>query len=122
MLTKGNAVGFAVLALVIETLNDEEVRDLNVEPYLNGRENGFAVQFYGGYRGRKGYADRKLVFSEMRGSDAIVIYEAKSYEFNTNGNGLTDDIYYNHRTTFSYNEHLQAARHIAERLRGSDTQ
>lgn len=45
MLTRDNATGYAVLACLASILSDEEWQDLIVEPYLNGRESGFAVTF-----------------------------------------------------------------------------
>lgn len=119
MLTKSNAIGYAVLALIYERLNDSEVRELRVEPYLNGRESGFAVQFWpGAFKNRH---DRKFVFSEMRGSDAIVIYEAKSHEFSMQGNGLTEKIYREQSTSFSPDKIWDAVDHIVGRMREEKT-
>lgn len=115
MLTRSNAKGYAILAIIAEELSDEEWGLLHVEPYLNGRESGFAVQFYA----RKGKPDVKLVFSEARGTDSIVIYKGKSYEFSMQGNGLTEEIY---RNAFycGPDEYVKAARMIVAELRGTN--
>ena len=113
MLTKSNAIGYAVLSLVIAELDELEVRDFVVEPYLNGRESGFAVILSG--RSRSHRHDRKLVFSELRGSDAIIVYEAASHEFSMQGNGLTDKIYAA-GTSFERSQICRCALHIVERM------
>lgn len=115
MLTKSNAIGYAVLALIYERLTDEEVRQVNVEPYLNGRESGFAIHFWGG--AMKHRHDRKFVFSEMRGTDAIVVYEAKTSDFSMQGNGLSEKIYREGSTSFSQREIWSAVDHIVSRMR-----
>lgn len=114
MLTKANAIGYAVLALIYDRLNDSEVRAINVEPYLNGRESGFAIHFWAG--AMKNRYDRKFVFSEMRGSDSIVVYEAKTHEFSMQGNGLNNKIY-SDCTCFSPDKIWDAVDHIVNRMR-----
>jgi hypothetical protein len=114
MLTKANAIGYAILALVYERLTDEEVVGLNVEPYLNGRESGFAIHFWAGYR--KGRFNRKLAFCEMRGTDCIVVYESDSCGFSMQGNGLSEKIY-RESVGFAPAEIWKAVDHIVRRLR-----
>ena len=89
MLTKSNALAFAVLAFLYNELDDDEVRNLFIEPYLNGRENGFSVNFI--ILGDR-YFDRKLIFSKCRGTDGIVVYEGMARDFTIN-NGLTPELY-----------------------------
>lgn len=106
MLTKSNAVGYAVLALVVNELDDSEVREINVEPYLNGRESGFAIHFWSG--------KNKLVFSRARNSDYVVVYEGRVNDFSMQGNSLTDEIYRNGRY---FENASSAANHVVKMLR-----
>lgn len=82
MITSKNAQATAVLAGLIWSLNDEQRDALVIEPYLNGREDGFAI------------ANRRLkaVFSESRNSDSIVIYLGYSTEFSMQGNCMATAI------------------------------
>lgn len=98
MLTRKNAKAYAVLCIIFDMTSEELWRECIVEPYLNGRENGFAVSF----------RDEKVVFSENRNSDNIVVYTGKSYEFSMQGNGLTEEIYRNSKF-FNYDRYLEAA-------------
>lgn len=108
-----------MLALVIEHLNEIDARNLVVEPYLNGRENGFAVYFYLRKREIDGMdhrtCDRKLAFSGQRGTDSYVVYEGQTHEFQMIGNGLTDKIYRSAKP-FDYDQADAAAVYIVERL------
>lgn len=117
MLTKSNAVGYAVLAVIVDRLNESEFRNLHIEPYLNGRESGFAVNFFL-RRDNDGVElmDRKFAFAEMRGCDAVAVYEGKSHMFNMLGNGLTEAIYRNCRT-FNQDQIVSAAQYVVNRLR-----
>lgn len=110
MLTKRNASGYALLALVCERLSDADWLNLDIEPYLNGRECGFGICFwdYG-----KRHA-RKLVFSECRNSDQFVVYRGGVHDFGMN-NELTDEIYQNKRF-FDHDEPHLAADYIVEQL------
>ena len=57
-----------------------------IRPYLNGREQGFAIEVSGGkIRGHKlSYEDRKIViFSENRRSDDLVVYIGVASDFDT---------------------------------------
>ena len=87
MLTKQNSVGFAVLALVFSKLEEDEIRNLLVEPYLNGRESGFAIQFP--------ERNCKLAFSEDRNSDSIIVYNGLNHEFSMQGNVPSDSVWKN---------------------------
>lgn len=110
MLTRKNAKAYAVLAIIASECSDEEWQNFCIEPYLNGRENGFAIHFW------FGEPNRKFVFSENRSSDSIVVYEGTRSDFNMLGNGLTEEIYRDSRF-FGADEYYQAAKHILERLR-----
>ena len=106
MLTKENAKAYAILAILVDMLDEDD--DLRVEPYLNGRENGFAVKLRSG--------NEKVVFSQHRRSDDIVVYSDKYHRFSMQGNSPTDEIYYN-RQTFSPNDYYRAAEFVVQRLR-----
>lgn len=120
MLTKANAIGYAILSLVVSHLNDEEVREINIEPYLNGRESGFAVHFWGGFQYKKNLYDRKFVFCRERRSDEISVYESNTAGFNMTGNGLTEDIYRNQKG-FDHDQILAAVDYIVDRLKEEKT-
>jgi hypothetical protein len=111
MLTKANAIGYAVLALIFNQLTDNEVKELNVEPYLNGRESGFAVHFW-----TRNGIDRKFAFSRNRNSDDIVIYEGKIHDFSMQGNGLTEEIYRN-KIILHTDDISRAADYIVDKLK-----
>ena len=101
MLTKKNAKAYAVLAIAIDRMNDEW-KNLFIEPYLNGREDGFAISTFAG---------NKVAFSENRNSDSIVVYCGKTYDFGMQGNMPYGEIYKNARY-FAYNEYYEAAEWI----------
>ena len=113
MLTKSNASAYAVLAIVADLMTEDEWKNTHVDPYLNGRENGFAVY---GFWGDK--TTRKFVFSEFRRSDEIVVYEGGPHDFQLNGNSLTDEIYANGRH-FNNGHYCAAATYIVEKMRKS---
>lgn len=117
MLTQSNARGYAILALLFDTLNDDELAAMYVEPYLNGRESGFAVGFRGYFRAERKLADVKLVFSNERRSDQAVVYKSDSCGFSMQGNGLTDKIYLEGSRCF--NNVLAAAEYVVAELRQS---
>lgn len=93
MLTKSNAVSYAVLALIINGADDEQVRELHIEPYLNGRESGFAVHFWNSFRASRRLFNRKFVFTRCRNSDSIVVYESDDCGFSMQGNTPTEEVY-----------------------------
>lgn len=76
MLTKSNALGFAVLTMLCR-LRNEGLSGLLVEGYVNCREQGFSVAIPGG---------RQCVFSEDRGSVAIVVFKGRTLDFSFGGN------------------------------------
>lgn len=115
MLTKSNSIGYAILSLIINQLSDEEVREINVEPYLNGRESGFAIMFHCGFRHANNLHDRKFVFSNSRRSDGISVYESTSWGFSMQGNCLTDEIYRN-SISFIEGAVVAARDHILTRM------
>lgn len=110
MLTRSNAKAYAVLAVICAEMTDDQWRNSYVEPYLNGRENGFAIQFVNAGNNRK-----KLVFSEVRNSDQITVYEGSTHDFSMQGNGLTEKIYANAKE-FGEDQYTEAVIHIIERL------
>lgn len=87
MLTKSNARGYAVLAALFAKLSDEQVREIYVEPYLNGRECGFAVLCWTDKN------RRKAVFSNHRNADLLNVYRGNQSEFSMQGNSLSEGVY-----------------------------
>jgi hypothetical protein len=117
VLTKYNAESYAILAQVISSLTEGEFRNLWVEPYLNGRENGFSVQFFS--CSIFGYPDVKVTFSRNRNSDSLVVYAGNSAGFSMQGNGLTEEIY-NNRRLFRHDQAYLAAAKVVSLLRGEE--
>lgn len=108
MLTRKNAKASAVLAILCDMYEESAWNKLNVEPYLNGRESGFAVHdFY--------QASKKVAFSENRNSDNIVVYYGTSSDFSMQGNTPSEKSYRNAKF-FSYDEYHKAAKWIYEFL------
>ncbi|RDJ35726.1 MAG: hypothetical protein DWQ19_12985 [Crenarchaeota archaeon] len=85
MLTYKNAQAYAVLAGLYASQADN-FEMLIVEPYCNGREQGFALELN----------NKKVAFSEGRNSDYIVIYCGKSTDF-SDGNIPSEKVYTNRR-------------------------
>jgi hypothetical protein len=110
MLTRMNSKAYAILGIIANELSDEEFKNLVVEPYLNGRECGFSVYF------ALRSVDVKLIFSEYRRSDNIVVYKGKAHEFFPS-NSLTEEIYKNSLTFQPYG-YYEAATYIVNQLRG----
>jgi hypothetical protein len=110
MLTRMNSKAYAILGIIANELSDKEFKNLVVEPYLNGRECGFSVYF------ALRSVDVKLIFSEYRRSDNIVVYKGKVYDFGTS-NSLTEETYKNSLTFESYG-YYDAAMYIVNQLRG----
>ena len=108
MLTKSNAAATAILAIVYLELSETEIFGLCVEPYLNGRENGFAVNFYG--------KSAKAVFSTERRTDNAVVYLGKTTNFNFGGN-VPDEQTYKEGMSFNYKELHRAADFVCRHLR-----
>ncbi len=105
MLNRKNALGFAVLALIYSKLDEGFLQKLSIEPYLNGRESGFAI-----YNFR---TDKKLVFSEYRKSDEVVVYEGRSLDFSMQGNVPSESTY--DKAQF-FSEVEKAAVHIVNKI------
>ena len=58
----------------------------SIHPYINGREQGFAIEVVGGmsWLSKIKYEDRKIViFSEDRKSDSIVVYVGLANDFDS---------------------------------------
>lgn len=102
---KATLLADSVLAL-IEWIAPDGV-SLFAEPYVNGRERGWAVSFEG----------KTAVFSEFRNSDEIVIYTGKRMEFEMAGN-VPSERAYKQKKFFSCTEPYQAAEFILEYLKG----
>ena len=83
---EGTLLADSVLALVNWMSGDSEY--LFAEPYLNGRERGWAISSMG----------KTAVFSEFRNSDEIVVYRGKSVDFEMAGNVPSDKVYKEKRT------------------------
>lgn len=101
-----NIQAVGVLAAV-KYLTDKE---LYLEPYLNGRECGFAIRITNNIG-----SDKKIVFSETRRSDKIVVYVGRSTDFSMEGNSPSDEVYKNARY-FPCLEFAKAAEFIVEQM------
>ena len=94
MLTAKNCKAYAVLSILFDLGNNDY---LMVEPYVNGREQGFSISIT---------TDKKVAFSECRNSDSIVVYFGKFVNFSMQGN-TPDEKTYQNRKSFNHNEYLQ---------------
>lgn len=102
MLFVRNAKAYAVLSIIYDLIGDE-ISKFTVEPYLNGREEGFAIS-------DKTY-HKKVAFSENRNSDSIVVYFGEPFNFSLQGN-VPDEKIYKKSQMFDYNQYLKAAEFI----------
>ncbi len=85
MLTQSNAQAVAVFAALKLLIDEDDFNRLIIHPYINGREDGFAIQnFENG---------QKVAFSENRKSDDIVVYSGNSCDFSLQGNTPTAEVY-----------------------------
>lgn len=82
IISRHNILADAVLSLVEYNAPDDIVWRL--EPYKNGRENGWKLT---------NNSDMSCVFSENRNSDDVVLYCSSAYNFSMQGNVPTDTIY-----------------------------
>lgn len=82
-----------------------------VTPYVNGRENGWAVTFY-----RKGdiHQTLRVTFAEYRSSDSIVVYVEANHTW---GNDVPSDQAWQGKMLFPYDAHEKAARYIERAVR-----
>ena len=87
MLTKKNCKAYAVLAILMDIMDDP----FDVRGYVNGREEGFFVE--SGYSGN-GWG---VAFSESRNSDAIVVYTGHKWDFDTSGHIPNEEMYQNRK-------------------------
>jgi hypothetical protein len=94
----------AVLSVIKGLTYDEDQRVYS-EPYQNGREHGWSLQ----------WEDSKVCFSEYRNTDNIVVYYGKSIEFSMQGNTPNDRVY-NTKKFFRYDEFVEAAQFIINYL------
>lgn len=78
MLTSKTAKAYAILAIIIDKFSAERFPEIDVEPYLNGRENGFAI--------KRWHNTRQAVFSESRNSNEIVLFTGRTTDFSMQGN------------------------------------
>lgn len=99
-----NKLADAVLSS-IEFLLDEDV-ELFLEPYANGRERGWALYNRDG---------NKVVFSENRNSDSIVVYVGKVGDFEMCGN-VPSEKAYKKKEFFSCTDPMLAANRILKYL------
>lgn len=112
MLRRTYRVAKAVEYLVegmIEGYENVSRTDVNVYPWLNGREKGlcFKVSLV-----EEGIYDSIAIFvSEHRNSDQIGVTIGKSEDWSL----ITDEEYKN-RKFFNYNQHFEAARFILQTL------
>ena len=111
ILNKLDAKSQAVLCIIAD-LDHDFLRKCYVEPYLNGREQGFAITSL--------LNQKKVVWSENRNSDDFVVYADKSYAFSMQGNTPTEEIW-EKRKYFAYDEYLAVAKYVLEELRKGET-
>lgn len=93
-------IAMAVLSIVKAKWSDDSII---LEMYSNGREQGFALL----------RANLKVVFSENRRTDDVVVYAGKSSDFSMQGNVPSEEVYKNKRL-FSHYE--SAASYIKSSL------
>jgi hypothetical protein len=93
-----------VLAILIDNTDDEV---LDIEPYMNGRESGFAVW--------NSDANRKIAFAEDRHNDTIALYVGTASDFSPQGNVPSEKAYKAARH-FKHDEYLEAAMEAAKHL------
>jgi hypothetical protein len=112
LLTKSNAKAYAVLAIIIDHLEEEAAGRSVLESHFNGREEGFVV--------RMGYtANHKAVFAAHCNTDDIVVYVGRAGDFSMQGTTTTDTMYGTSRS-FYCEEYLAAAVHIIDHLQSLD--
>jgi hypothetical protein len=111
MLTQKNAKAYAVLAIVMDKMGDDFV-EVVVEPYLNGRESGFAVYRLSSFGSGKW---NKAVFSEERNTDNIVVYTGDLQDFSIQGNTPTEDAWHKSTAFIAY-DYVKAADFIIAHL------
>lgn len=107
MLQRKNARATAVLAIVMAETEERKFNSWSVEPYLNGRESGYAIADW--------HRDYKAVFSEFRRSDSIVVYLGKTTDFSMQGNSPNDEVYKD-MNLYGPDGYVQAARAIIAHL------
>ncbi len=106
-MTRKNAKATAILAIVFEMVDEDVWAKMIVEPYLNGRENGYALHPFLG--------KVKVVFSENRNSDNIVVYVGGINSFTMGGN-VPDDDAYKERWMTDPDDYFGAAKYIYSKL------
>lgn len=111
MLQPKNAKAYAVFAIFVDLLTSttKTLRDFVVEPYLNGREQGFAIWSIA--------TNRKVAFSENRNSDHIVLYKGTGSSFSMGGN-VPDDTTYLGSRCYSSDEYKEVAGAALDYLEG----
>lgn len=102
--SRSQMVSDIVLALIEVSMNRDKT--LRLEPYLNGREKGWAL--FGDVGD-----DRKVAFAESRNSDQLVVYTGNTLDFSMQGNTPSEEAY-GRRTFFGCDQHAQAADFIME--------
>jgi hypothetical protein len=105
IINRKNAKAKAVLCIIADR-DEEFLQNCLIEPYLNGREQGYSIWF-NGYR---------MAWSEYRNTDNFVVYEGESSEFNMQGNVPSEEIYKN-KKFFDYNQYVDVAIYILEILK-----
>jgi hypothetical protein len=109
MISHKTAKAVAVLAYVYDIV---EEMPFHIEQYCNGREQGFALCDF--------KTAKKVVFSESRNSDSIVVYCGGLMDFSMQGNTPSDKAYYENSHSFKYDEAHKAASFIVDFLNSSE--
>ena len=110
MLNQKNAKAYAVLAIVMDKMSDD-FEEVTVEPYLNGRESGFAIWRYSSFESTK---VNKVAFSEYR-NGGLVVYKGDLADFSMQGNTPSDRAY-GEAPLYGEYDYIQAADFIIKHL------
>lgn len=105
-------VANAILAMV-EVLRPDQAQNLYLEPYMNCREQGWALTVLTDNFEQ----DKKAVFAECRSSDQIVVYHGYRNDFRQ-GNVPVDRVYNTQACYFDEGKIKEAAEAVVAYLLG----
>lgn len=110
--TTSTSLARVVLSYVEWMSSENKDPEIDVYPYHNGREHGYALMSW-----HEGTSEWRLaVFAEFRRSDDIVVYTGTTAEFDSNGSPLDEP--YERKELFRWNEASGAADAVLAYLRG----
>ena len=108
---RSSAVADVVLAQLFAIIDEDCDKTLYLESYVNGREHGYAITV-----DLLTDDEVKVVFSEYRRSDAIVVYVGTARDFSLQGNVPSEEVY-KKAVFFAGNNILDAAVYIHNTLK-----